>query len=90
MIATGKDLYENGIPSAGVQSCADCHGKNGEGRGFGSGMNPRLAGQYADFSISQMANYKTGAIANQPEMTEIAKKLTDAQVKALAEYTQSL
>ncbi len=90
LMAKGKELYERIIPGTGLRTCAECHGKNAEGGGFGSGLNPRLAGQYSDFTISQMAFYKAGSVPQEAEMTLAAKKLTDDQVKAIAEYVQSL
>lgn len=90
LMAKGKDLYERIIPGTGLRACAECHGKNAEGGGFGSGLNPRLAGQYSDFTISQMAFYKAGSSPQEVEMTQAAQKLTDDQVKAIAEYVQSL
>ncbi len=90
LIAAGKALYENQIPGSGLRTCSECHGNNGEGRGFGSGLNPRLAGQISSFTKSQFALYKAGTIPNQPDMTQVAQKLTADQVKALAEYIQSL
>lgn len=90
LMAQGKALYEQVIPGTGLRSCSECHGKNGEGGGFGSGLNARLASQHSDFTISQMAVYKAGTIPNQPEMTQLAQKLNADQVKALAEYIQSL
>ena len=90
LIALGKSLYENPIPNTGVRSCAECHGRQGEGVGFGNALNPRLAAQLSDHTISMMAVYKAGSIPGQDDMTKAAKALTDDQVKALAEYIQSL
>ena len=90
LIAAGKALYEQQIPGTGYRTCAECHGNFGEGGGFGSPLNARLAGQISEHTISMMGVYKAGTIPGQTDMTNVARKLTDAQVKALAEYIQSL
>jgi cytochrome c553 len=89
LVAKGKDIYENGIQAKSVRSCSDCHGRNGEGRGGGNGLNPRLAGQQQDFLVSQMVAYKAGAIDNQKDMSAIAAQLSDSEMKAVAAYLQS-
>lgn len=89
LIAMGKSIYESGIPSKNVKSCSECHGRDGEGRGFGDGLNPRLAGQNKDFQIMQLQNYKDGNINNQKEMTEIASKLSTEEMNAVSTYMLS-
>src|SRR6516164_10196513 len=46
----GKKLYEEGVPSAEIKPCADCHGPDAKGRG----ESPRLAGQLYDYTLKTM------------------------------------
>lgn len=48
--ARGESIFRNGIPESGVARCSACHGAGGEGKG----AVPRLAGQHADYVVSQM------------------------------------
>lgn len=85
LVQPGGKLYLQG--KAGVPPCGICHGANGQGRpNF-----PRLAGQGVDYSIDQFAQYANGTRKSGKQiMRTIAKRLTEAEVKALAEYMASL
>lgn len=89
LITQGKELYYSPVASSGLKSCADCHGKTGEGSGFGDSLNPMLSGQLKDFVISQMKLYKSGKLKHE-DMNNSAKLYTEDQILALAEYIQSL
>lgn len=89
LIAQGKELYNTPVASSGLKSCADCHGNTGEGSGFGDKLNPMLSGQLKDFVISQMKLYKSGQLKHE-DMNKSAKLYSDDQIKALAEYIQSI
>ena len=53
---------------------------------------PRLAGQNSAYTLQQLADFKAGARHNDTRrmMREIAGRLTEAQMKALAEYLAGL
>ena len=59
---------------------------------------PRLAGQYADYTYAQLKAFKAGERGADKDgkdvngriMATIAGRMTDAQMKAVAEYTSGL
>lgn len=44
------------------QVCQACHGP--DGNGTGDGQYPRIAGQYADYLVKALQDYKSGAREN--------------------------
>lgn len=69
-----------------AQTCAACHGANGISD---SDQFPILAGQYKDYLIQALHEYKNGQ-RNNPIMKGMAAGLTDDDIKNLAEYFSSL
>lgn len=88
----GKKLYLRGDISRLVIGCVNCHGVNGKGLTPNTSMFPILGGQQKDYLKLQLDNFKSGERTNSPNgiMITIAKKLTDAEIKALAEYISGL
>jgi len=84
----GQPLFEDGVEATGVPGCAGCH----EDDGSGSPKYPRLAGQHAPYVLEQLKRYKSGERANDHRelMREVARRLTDAQMREVAAYVQSL
>lgn len=85
----GEKIYKGGIASLGVPACASCHGANGAGIPV---QFPRLAGQHAEYTITQMKAWRSGERANDPAkmMRMVASKLSDADIEAVADYIQGL
>ena len=83
----GESIYRGGIAATQVPACASCHGANGAGipKQF-----PRLSGQHADYTYEQLKKFRTEERANAPMMTQIATKMTDVQMQAVADYMQGL
>jgi len=83
----GEKIYRAGIAENNVPACAACHGPNGAGipKQF-----PRLSAQHSDYTLTQLKNFRTGERANAPMMMDIAAKLTDQQMAAVADYIQGL
>jgi len=65
--------------------CSSCHGGDGQGEKVDT---PRLAGQNAAYLENTLLAYKAGARANDiyHRMRLIAEKLSDQEIKQLAEY----
>jgi cytochrome c553 len=86
--AAGGKLFEEGDWPAGIPPCRSCHGE----RGAGSERYPRLAGQNSAYTLQQLADFKAGARHNDMRrmMREIAGRLTDSQMRVLAEYLAAL
>jgi len=84
LAAAGRQIYEEGDWPAGIPPCRSCHGE----RGAGSERYPRLAGQDPAYTVQQLAGFKAGTRQNDPRrvMREVAGRLSEVQMKALAEY----
>ena len=89
LTAAGKTLWRKGDPDKGVPACAGCHGPAGAGLPV---QYPRLAGQHAEYTEAQLKNFRSEERSNDPErmMRTIADKLSDKQIKALADYIAGL
>jgi cytochrome c553 len=70
-----------------IPACDNCHGKRGVGNGGWYGM-PRLAIQKKDELSTELTVFKSGERANDVYrvMRDVAGKLTDAEIAALAAY----
>jgi cytochrome c553 len=88
-IASGAALAGRGDWSKGLPGCGQCHGAAGQGVGK---TFPGLAGQSAEYIMSQLKAWKDGKRTNDPLhlMTGIASKLNDDQIAAVAAYYASL
>lgn len=89
-VSLGEKIYRGGIASAGVAACSGCHNPNGIGNdpaGF-----PRLSGQHPDYVMTQLKKFKSGERTNDPNgmMQDIAKRLTEEQIEAIAHYVSGL
>jgi len=83
----GKHIYRGGIASKNVPACAGCHSPNGAGI---PAQYPRLAGQHQDYTAAELTNFRSGARTNSPQMTTIAERLSDKEIKAVADYIAGL
>ncbi|MGN8357190.1 c-type cytochrome [Pseudomonas sp. SMN11] len=68
-----------------IPGCVQCHGPGGSGVGE---HFPPLAGQPAAYLMAQLNGWRDGSRSNDPNqlMAGVAKAMTDAEVKAIAEY----
>ena len=83
----GKKIYRGGIADRGVAACASCHGATGSGM---PSQYPRLAGQHQDYTVAQLVNFRAGTRKNSAPMTALAKRLSDDEMKAVADYIAGL
>jgi cytochrome c553 len=81
---SGKKLYVDGNEEKGLPACAGCH----ELDGSGNKRFPRLAGQHREYLIEQMFNFKKDVRNDNSSrlMREVAKLLSDDEIKAVAEF----
>ncbi|ATE60864.1 c-type cytochrome [Thauera sinica] len=88
-IELGQKIWRGGIPAKGVPACAACHGPAGAGL---PAQYPRLSGQFAEYTEVQLKAFRDGVRANDPNrmMSMIALKLTDPEIKAVADYAAGL
>jgi len=89
LIALGQKIWRQGDFKKGVPACAGCHGPSGAGL---PAQYPRLAGQYQEYTEAQLKAFRSEERANDPEkmMRTIAAKLSDPEIKAVAEYIAGL
>jgi cytochrome c553 len=83
LAASGRAIYEEGIPEQDVVACVACHGPNAEG----IGAIPRLGGLAYSYLKTRLRQWGEGfhASAAAP-MPRIAGTLSPTQIEALASY----
>ena len=93
LVAPGETLYRAGNSETDIPACMSCHGPAGEGNPL-SGY-PALAGQHAVYSEKMLKGFRSGQMWGEDDassriMTEVAKRLSDDEIKAVASYLQGL
>lgn len=88
LISDGEVVFKQGNKESGVPACAGCHGPNGGG----TLRFPAIAAQNADYVSQQLANFRSGARANDlgQIMRTVASRLTDQEIQAVAQYVASM
>ena len=87
-VERGKQLARIGDEAKALPSCNNCHGPGGGGE---FPAIPYLAGQYADYTALELTLWQAGSRRNSPEsMAEIAKRLGEDDIAAVAAYYQQL
>jgi len=92
LVATGKTIYEEGVPEANVPACSGCHGPEAKGKN----EIPRLAGQLNSYTEKELADWSkqrgqnplNGGVA--AAMKQVAHSLSQSQIAALASYLSYL
>jgi cytochrome c553 len=89
----GERLYRAGNSETDVPACMSCHGPAGKGNPL-SGY-PSLAGQHSVYTGKMLEGFRAGSTwgdddTNSIIMTDVAKRLTDTEIKAVASYIQGL
>ena len=95
LVKVGQKIYRGGDQARELPACAACHSPTGAGipKNY-----PRVAGQYADYTYAQLKAFKSGdrgadkagKDANGRIMSAIAEKMSDDQMKAVADYMAGL
>ncbi len=86
-VALGERIYRGGIADRQVPACAGCHSPNGAGI---PAQYPRIGGQHAEYAAAQLTAFRDGVRKNSLQMNQIAAKLNDREIKALADYVAGL
>jgi cytochrome c553 len=91
----GQRLWRAGDTANGIPACGACHGPAGAGvpKNY-----PRLSGQWSDYTVAQLKAFRSGERGSDAAgkdrngriMAGVARGMTDAQMKAVAEYAQGL
>lgn len=87
LVSLGQRIYRGGIADRKIPACSGCHSPSGAGI---PSQYPRLAGQHAEYAVAQLTAFRDGIRQNSPQMSAIAAKLNDREIKALAEYAAGL
>ena len=85
-IALGKSIYRGGIASKNVPACASCHGPSGSGIPV---QYPRIGGQWAEYTQTQLVSFRAGERKN-AQMNTISSKLSDKEMQAVSDYIAGL
>jgi len=86
-VALGEKIYRGGIADRMVPACAGCHGPSGAGI---PAQYPRLSGQHSDYTAAQLNAFRSGARTNSAQMTGVAAKMNDKEIKAVSDYIAGL
>jgi len=89
-VELGEKLYRSGIADRGIASCASCHGPTGAGNP--AAKFPALSGQHAKYTMKALKDFSLGTRSNDPGsmMRDVAGKLKDSEMKAVADYVSGL
>lgn len=83
----GEKIYRGGIADRQIPACSGCHSPTGAGI---PSQYPRLAGQHAEYTTSQLTQFRDGVRLNSLQMGQVAAKLNDKEIKALSDYIAGL
>jgi len=87
LVTLGERIYRGGIADRQVPACAGCHSPTGAGM---PAQYPRLGGQHADYAVAQLTAFRDGVRTNSLQMTQVAAKLNDKEIRAVADYIAGL
>jgi cytochrome c553 len=91
LVEKGEALYRGGDKESGAAACLSCHGPTG--RGNPSARYPLLRGQHATYIAATLREYATETRKSDGTtriMRDIAKRLSEDDIVAVAAYVQGL
>jgi cytochrome c553 len=86
-VALGQKIYRGGIAEKNVPACAGCHGPAGTGI---PAQYPRIGGQFAEYTEAQLLGFRNNVRKNSAQMSAIAGRMSDAEIKAVSDYVAGL
>jgi cytochrome c553 len=84
-MASGKAIFENGVPAKEAAPCIACHGPNAQGLA----TFPRLAGQHQDYLVKQLHVFQSTEGRPDTPMKQITHFLSEEEMDAVAGYLQA-
>jgi cytochrome c553 len=90
-LALGEKTWRAGNATTAVPACTGCHGPDGKGN-VAAGF-PRLSGQHPEYIEKQLRAFRNGDRTNDGDqmiMRSVSEHLSDAEIKALANYIAGL
>jgi len=90
-LATGKRIFDDGLPESNVPACSACHGSDGRGQN----EIPRLAGQLYEYTVGQLSGWSKvrgqgTSVDTSAIMAPTAHNMSRQQVEAVAAYVSTL
>lgn len=87
LVRLGERIYRGGIADRQIAACAGCHSPNGAGI---PSQYPRISGQHAGYTEAQLKAFRDGVRKNNIQMTGVAAKMNDREIKAVSDYIAGL
>jgi len=95
LVATGQKVFRGGAAVDNLPACVACHLPDGVGVPV---RYPRIGGQYADYTYAQLKAFKAGQRGmdkdgkdvNGRVMAQIASRMSDSEMQAVAQYAAAL
>lgn len=87
LVTLGERIYRGGVSDRQIPACAGCHSPNGSGI---PAQYPRLGGQHAEYTATQLTSFRDGVRNNSLPMSQVAAKLNDREIRALSDYIAGL
>jgi len=91
LVPAGQKLFRFGDPARNIPACIGCHGP--DGKGVDPSQYPSVRSQHAAYAYIQLKAFASGdrkPVAGNVQMQQIAARLTDEEMKAVASYLQGL
>ena len=87
LVVLGERIYRGGVADRQIAACAGCHSPDGAGIPI---QYPRLSGQQGEYVFAQLAAFRDGVRNNSQQMSQVAAKLNDREMRAVADYIAGL
>ncbi|MFG6456643.1 c-type cytochrome [Roseateles sp. BYS96W] len=86
-VELGQKIYRGGVAERNIPACAACHGPTGSGIPV---QYPRIGSQHGEYIEAQMNAFRSGTRTNSPQMTAVAARMNDKEIKAVSDYIAGL
>jgi cytochrome c553 len=83
----GQRIWRAGLPEKALPACSGCHNPTGAGIPI---QYPRLAGQHAEYVETTLKAFRDGTRRNNVPMQQIAARMSDVEIRAVADFIQGL
>jgi cytochrome c553 len=87
LLELGQKIWRAGLPEKALPACSGCHNPAGLGVPI---QYPRLAGQHGEYVEATLKAFRDGVRRNNVPMQQIAGKMTDTEMRAVADFIQGL
>lgn len=87
LVELGESIYRAGIARKNIAACTACHSPTGNGNG--PAVFPALAGQWPEYTVTQLKNFQSGERHNDGDsqmMRTTAMDMNEKEMTAVASY----